>query len=145
MSFFIQTIAAFIAITAFSVYLEVPKKNLIWCGILGAIGWFIYLLCKDFGIIWATFISSLSITLISHIFARVMKGPLTVFLIPGILPLVPGAYLYRTVYELFFGTRDKMSANFMLTLEIAGVIALAIFIMDSFFILLKDTSHNKRT
>lgn len=145
MTFLIQTAAAFVAIAAFSIYIEAPKKHLIWCGILGAAGWLIYLLCRDIGIIWATFISTLAITLISHIFARALKGPVTVFLIPGILPLVPGAYLYRTVYEFFFGTREQMSLNFILTIEVAGAIALAIFIMDSVFVMLKRITDKKNS
>ena len=144
MTMLVQTAAAFVAIAAFSVYIEAPKKHLIWCGFLGALCWLIYLLCLDIGIIWATFISTLAITLISHIFARILKGPVTVFLIPGILPLVPGAYLYRTVYEFFFGTRAQMTFNFMLTIEIAGAIALAIFIMDSVFVMLKKTAERKK-
>lgn len=61
-----------------------------------------------------------------------MKAPVTVFLIAGILPSVPGAGIYRTVYYLIQGDPDTF--NPLLDLDAstrAGAIALAIFITDS--------------
>ena len=37
----------------------------------------------------ACFLSALVISLLAHIFARIFKAPVTVFLIAGILPTVP--------------------------------------------------------
>lgn len=134
----IQVISAFIAIVAFSVLMETPKRFLIHSGITGAIGWLVYLICSEhFGIIWGNFISALVIAYISHFFARRLKTPVTLFLISGILTLVPGASMYRTGYELFMGNAQAAGMYLSQTAQIAGVIALAIFIMDSFFLVLK--------
>ena len=40
----IQVAAAFMAIAAFSVAMEVPKEYLPYCGCIGAAGWFVYLI-----------------------------------------------------------------------------------------------------
>ena len=69
----------------------------------------------------------------AHNFARVFKAPVTVFLIPGILIIVPGGGLYRAAYQLFLGTWGMAKTYLMEALQIAGMIALAIFIVDSFF------------
>lgn len=134
----IQIVGAFIAIVAFSVVIETPKKFLGYCGLTGAAGWAVYLICNaHFGPIWANFISALVISLVSHLFARVLKTPVTIFLISGILTLVPGAAMYHAGYELFMGNMEAAASYLALTAQIAGVIALAIFIMDSVFQTLK--------
>lgn len=131
----IQTFGAFISTVAFSVVLRVPKKYMPYVGIGGALGWFVYLLLNKIGfvMVFSTFVAASVVALISHTFARIWKAPVTIFLISGILPLVPGLGMYRTVYQITKG--NSVTANFYLTqtLQIAGVIAIAIFIMDSIF------------
>lgn len=131
----IKIIGAFIAIFTFAVILETPRKYL-WCaGCVGAVGWFSYLVCEQMGAneFLATFWSAFVITLVSHIFARVFKTPVTVFLIAGILPTVPGAGMYRIVYYLIGHQSDLAGYYFATTLELAGVIAIAIFLVDAGF------------
>ena len=53
------------------------------------------------------------------------------FLIAGILPSVPGAGIYRTVYYLIQGDQALSMYYLVVTLHTAGAIALAIFITDS--------------
>lgn len=137
----IQIIGAFIAIVAFSIVIETPKKFLIYCGLTGAVGWAVYLAVNaGYGPIWGNFVSALVISLMSHLFARILKTPVTIFLISGILTLVPGATMYHTGYELFMGNMEEAASYLALTAQIAGVIALAIFVMDSVFQTLKKLS-----
>lgn len=129
----IKVVGAFLAIFAFAVLIETPKKYL-WCaGAIGAIGWLVYLLGASFGETMAIFLSAASIALVSHIFARVFKAPVTMFLIPGILPTVPGAGMYRIVYYIIAGDNHMASYYLTHTLEIAGAIAMAIFVVDALF------------
>ena len=87
-----QVIGAFIAIWGFSMLLEVPKKLLIHTSVIAAAGWLVYLLAEAWGIstVMAYFWSAMVISLLSHLAARILKAPVTVFLIGGILPVVPG-------------------------------------------------------
>lgn len=142
----IQIIGAFIATISLAVLLGVPRKFTLWVGLVGALGWMIYLLLGqgEEHILIRTFIAALVVSLISHSFARVMKAPVTVFLISGILPLVPGTGMYRTVYQLFIGNRSLAGQSFLLTMQMAGMIALSIFIMDSVFrVLLQKLNQQK--
>lgn len=141
----IKVIGAFIAILSFAILLETPRKYLIYAGIVGAVGWFAYLLAGKQGAneVLATFISAIAIALLSHLFARVFKTPVTVFLIAGILPTVPGAGMYRIGYYLFQGNMELTGRYITTTIEIAGAIALALFIVDAIFRMFqKDFKQN---
>lgn len=128
-------VGSFIAITGFAVLLETPKKYLPHAGLIGAVGGGIYLYCtqREMDVVLASFFSALAIAFVSHVFARVFKAPVTVFLIAGILPTVPGAGMYRTVYYIIADNREMCGYYLIQTLEIAGMIALAIFIVDTVF------------
>lgn len=125
-----QLISVFIGIIGFAILLEVQKKHLIYCGIAGTIGWAVFLMGQQFLPVGSVFFSSFCIALLSQIFARRLHCPVTVFLIPGIYPSVPGAGIYRTVYYLIMGNSALSSHYFLETLTTAGMIALGIFIVD---------------
>lgn len=133
------TIGSFLAIVCFAVLLECPKKYLLYAGIIGAVGGGVYLLSMEWktGAVIASFLSALVIALMSHTFARILHAPVTIFLIPGILPTVPGAGMYRIIYYVMAGENSKSAYYFIQTLEIAGMIALAIFVVGTFFKVLK--------
>lgn len=48
-------------------------------------------------------LASIFAAFISEIFARYLKAPVTIFITPTILPLVPGAKLYYTIEAFFQG------------------------------------------
>lgn len=131
----VQSAAAFLAIFGFSLILDVPRKFLLYTGLAGGIGWFVYLLTGECGqsTLMAAFLSSLAVAILSQLFARALKAPVTVFLVAGILPTVPGASIYRAVYYLIQGALDLSTFYLIQTLQIAGAMALAIFIVDSLF------------
>ena len=131
----IKVIGAFIAIYAFAIVLETPKKYL-WCaGVVSAVGWFVYLLSQQMGMddVMATFLSASAISIVSHIFARVFRAPVTVFLVAGILPTVPGAGMYRIASSFIAGDSAMTAQHLITTLELAGVIAIGIFLVDAVF------------
>ena len=81
----------------------------------------------------ASFWSALAAGLISHIFARILKAPVTMFLIGGILPTVPGNGIYQIMNSMLQNDRVMTGYYLTQTIEIAGAIALAIFLMDTLF------------
>ena len=129
----LQLISVFIGVIGFGIILEVPKKYLVFSGIAGAIGWAVYLLCQLLLPVGSVFFSSFCIALFSQIFARKLKCPVTVFLIPGIYPFVPGAGIYRTVYYIIVGSNSMAGHYFIETLTTAGMIALGIYVVDIFW------------
>ena len=133
-----QVIGAFLAVAAAAILLESPKKHIFTTALVGAIGWGIYLLCiETLGSVMSTYISGLVISTQSHIFSRIFKVPVTIFFLPGFFPLVPGSGMYLTVYEFIQGNTDLAQGHLQNTIQIAGMIALAIFTIDTVFKVVK--------
>ncbi len=65
-------------------------------------------------------------TIMARVFAVYRKTPVTVFLICGLFPLVPGAGIYYTAYNFIMGYNDLAVAKGIETIKIAVAIALAI-------------------
>ena len=84
-----QVLAASIGTVAFSIMYNVSKKHFIYCGICGGAGWLVYLLLLDLQEMAAVFFGALLVVVISRFFSVWRECPLTIFLVPGIFPLVP--------------------------------------------------------
>ena len=130
-----QVIGAFVAVISASITFGVSKKFLMYSGLSGAVSWLVYLVFMKMGVneLLSVFAATLVSALLSHIFARALKAPVTVFQIPAILPTVPGVGMYRTVYYMIIGDKEMTGYYFSKTLQIAGMIAIGIFIMDTVF------------
>ena len=131
----LQVVSAFVGVVTLAVLFQVPQKYLFLAGATGAAGWLVKLLMAEVleGSVFATFLAAFLVAVLSQIFARVSKAPVTVYLVAGILPLVPGIGMYRAVYYLLQSNSGQSSYYFSYTLQVAGMIALAVFIVDSFF------------
>lgn len=133
-----ESLGAFVAIFGFAMFLGVPKKYLAICGIDGAIGWFVYLIVEQYSqsSIVASFVGAVVISIGAHICARALKKPVTVFLLPANMTIVPGAGMYRIVYSII-QSDDAMTGFYLSqTLQIAGMIALAMFVVSSVWAIL---------
>lgn len=142
----IQVAGSFMAVLSFGLVLEMPKRYLGWSGLTGGVCWLVYLLVKvgAGSMLLAVFLSSLSVALMGHLFARVLRAPVSVFLVPGILPLVPGTSIYNSVYHVIRNSREQSMFYLVETLQIAGAIALAVFLMDSVFKLMVRRKRSKK-
>ena len=131
----IQVVSAFFGVLAVAIVFQVPKKYLVLTGLTGAGGWFVNLILMELtgNAIFTSFLAAFVVAIMSQIFARAFKSPVTLYLVTGILPLVPGIGMYRTVYFLLHDNREMVSYYLSYTLQVAGMIALAIFVVDSFF------------
>ena len=135
MEFIIQFIVALFATLSFAVIFSAPKKELFYCGFTGALGWIIYYIMVQFdmGVVFPSLIATLCLTIMARIFAAARSMPVTVYLLSGIFPLVPGAGI--------FNDRALSSSKGIETFEVAGAIVLGIIfgfgIPQSLFNLLK--------
>ena len=97
----LQVLAAMVGTIAFSLLFGVPTKYYPYCGLIGGAGFGVY--CAA-GAVWAPAESALAATVVVILLSRLAavweRCPLTVFLISGIFPLVPGAGVYWTVYYI---------------------------------------------
>ena len=130
-SLFVQTLAAFIGTTAFAVLFGVPRKQYFAAGIVGALGWLLYLILfrhAGMSAAIATLISTIFIGILSRIFAVVEKCPAAVFLLCGIFPLVPGAGVFWCTYYLISSQFDLSSTAGFTAAKIAIAIVLGIIL-----------------
>lgn len=139
MDILVQTISAFFATLFFSIIFNISKSELIYCGIVGCAGWFVYsiLLKIDVSMMVSNFIAAMVISLIAFFLAKKRKNPVTIYLASGIIPLVPGAGMYKTMFKMISGEYAQASKYLIETLEVAGVIAIAIAINLSFLYIKK--------
>lgn len=117
----LQVLYGFIAAAGFGIVFNVPRGSVIAAGISGAIGWFGYLIIMQIypSPIVATFVASVLIGLMGEFFAKRMKNPSTIFIIPGIIPLVPGIMSFRTIKALIDGDNELALNLAILTVGIA--------------------------
>lgn len=96
-----QVFAAMMGTIAFSLLFGVPRKYYIWCGLIGGAGWAVYVLASGYvSGAGTSFAATVVVIFLSRAAAVVNRCPVTIFLISGIFPLVPGAGIYWTVYYL---------------------------------------------
>lgn len=129
----LQIFIAFVATIAFSVLFNVPKEQYIFCGITGALGWLCYLIVNDIypSPVISSFIATFVLTFISRIFAVYRKSPVTIFLISGIFPLVPGAGIYNTAYHMIMSDNMLAFNTGIQTVKISVAISLGILFVFS--------------
>lgn len=126
----LQPLAASLGTIAFCIFFRVPMKYFPTCGLISAISWTIYLAVNTPSVItgWAVFCAALTVVLLSRFFAVRRRCPMTVFLIAGIFPLVPGAGIYNTAYAAMTGNTSLAVTNFLTAFKAAFAIAIAISI-----------------
>ena len=118
-------VESFLATLAYAVLFNVPKQYYIACGITGMAGWLLYLaMCQVTTVALASFVGTLAVVLISRIFTVRKKCPITIFLVSGIIPLVPGAGIYYTAYYLVTGQMSLAAVKGLEAVKIAFAIVL---------------------
>jgi len=122
-------IAAAIGTVAFSVLFSVPRRNYPLCGIIGGVGWLVYMLLQDvsfLGAMGATYLATVVVIILSREAAVFQKCPATMFMIPGIFPLVPGAGIYWAAYYLVTNQLEMSLASGISAVKAAFAIVLGI-------------------
>lgn len=127
-----QFLAACVGTVAFSLLFSVPREHYPLCGFIGGAGWLICWGCTNVlgaGAIAGSFFATVFITLASRIGSTVRKCPVTLFLIAGIFPEVPGIGIYRTVYYSLLENNELSLSYGRETLGIAIAMVLGIMII----------------
>jgi uncharacterized membrane protein YjjP (DUF1212 family) len=131
---YVQLPAAFIGTMGFAVLFGTPRRYYLTCGLTGMVGWAVYIMLNSqFSPAGAAFFGALAVALTSQALAIWRHCPTTVFLICGIIPLVPGGGIFWTAYHLVANhLRLAATTGFTalkVTIAIAGgiIIAAAVF------------------
>lgn len=123
---------SFLSTVTFGVITNVPRRTLFASGLTGALGWMIYISLKNANLPlgFANFMAALAIGCASIFFSRKMKIPMLIFIVPSLVPLVPGGPSYLAVREFVLGNLSQGVHYVTVVVVTAGAIA-AGFMMTS--------------
>lgn len=135
----LNSLYSFAATLGFCVIFNIKGKNLFFSSLGGAIGWLVYLVLRDLELsnTFALFLSSVALGLYSEIMARILKSPVTTFVVCALIPLVPGSGMYYTMLESIQGNISKFLETGVETFSSAGAIAVGIVFTSSISRLIK--------
>lgn len=138
---------AFIATAAFGILFQAERKTLPISGVIGAVGWVVYIYIRkdlEYDSFYAMFFATVALSLLSELAARIFKQPVTVFVIPGIIPIVPGLGMYRGMAAIIENNYDT-GVNILITTAMdASAIALGMMLMTSVFRVFKLSKDHQR-
>ena len=128
MTLFLEVAAAIGGTVAFSLLFGVPTRYYPYCGLIGGAGWLVYSIFIGRGCTSPTsaLFATIVVILLSRLFAVRERCPVTIFLISGIFPLVPGAGVYWTAYYIVTNDLARASQTGFMALKVAVAIVLGI-------------------
>lgn len=108
-NFILEIFYCFTATFFFALIMNAPKKTLVHSSITASLGYLVYeyFIIKGNPML-AFYLGTTLVAILGEIFARKFKMPATIFIFPGVIPIVPGLGLYETI--LAFVQDDISSA-----------------------------------
>lgn len=140
----LEFIFAFLGTLGFTIIFNVPLRHMPVASLIGGLGWVTYHMAIDYGttIPIACFLGACMVGLTSDMASRICKEAATIFVIPGVLPLVPGAGTYYTILAIVEGKLDEAAATGIQTLAMAGSIALGLLVIGTVVQIIRGTVAN---
>lgn len=125
-----------VAALGFAILFNVPKRALFACAACGTAGYLVRSTLIDFAsasVEAATLLSAITIAFLGVWSGKRWRAPAPVFIIPGVIPLVPGALAFRTMIGVLTlvtsqslpdqGLVAETALNLVKTVVIVGAIA----------------------
>lgn len=141
---FFEFIFAFLGTLGFAIIFNVPLRHMPVASAIGGLGWVTYHIAMYYGmtIPIACFLGACMVGLTSDIASRICKDAATIFVIPGVLPLVPGAGTYYTMLAIVEGNLEEAAATGVQTLAMAGAISLGLLVIGTVIQIIRGVSAN---
>jgi uncharacterized membrane protein YjjP (DUF1212 family) len=99
----VQVTAAGVATCLYATAAQVPRRSLVYAGLVGAGGWAILLALSNAGMSLdpATAVAAIFIGAVGTFLARHQRTHPFLYMVPGMMPLVPGLTIYQGMLYLF--------------------------------------------
>ncbi len=131
MDILISCLYAFLGCVGFCIVFEVKQfRYILVASLSGSFGWAVCLLLENAGHS-GYLIATIAVAMTAEIFARLYKCPATVFLVIGIIPLVPGSGIYYAMHHLVSGNYTSFADTAMQTAVCAGSIAVGVSVVTA--------------
>ena len=125
-----QVIALLLAALSFGVMLGLQKGKLHVALGAGVLVWGVTLLTRPLPGVHAAFLNALALSLGANLWARLTRRPAQIFLMPGLLLLVPGALSFRSLDTLLSGDAVSGVSSGADVLLIAGGIVMGLLVAN---------------
>lgn len=112
-----QVIFACISAGAFAALFHISPRHLPLAALGGLLSWAAYLLLGNLvpDLFYRILLVSILTAAYAEIVARVRKAPATLFLLPALIPLVPGSYVYYMMLSLVMSHPQDAREYLLLT------------------------------
>ncbi|MRT94370.1 threonine/serine exporter ThrE family protein [Ancylomarina sp. 16SWW S1-10-2] len=90
---------------------QVRRKDMIYGILTCIISYSVTVLLSFTGILISTFIGSITVVLVSHLFSHITRSPRHVFITQGIIMLVPGSKAFMGISTVFLGSPIESAGN----------------------------------
>lgn len=140
----IQVIMGGLGSLGFNILFNIRGRKLVIATLGGVISWAVFLLLEPLfpGEAIRFFFAAATVTVYGEVFARIEKTPTTTFLVPSIIPLIPGGSLYYTMNFALNKQWEAFSRRGYYTLQLALALAMGIIAATTVFRLV--TAARKR-
>lgn len=124
----IQIVTGALGSLGFSILFNIRGKKLVITTLGGLVSWAVFLLLEHWipGEAMRYFLAMTAISVYAEVFARIEKTPTTTFLVPSVIPLIPGSALYYTMNYALNEQWSLFIQKAFYTLELAMALALGI-------------------
>lgn len=125
---FIQIFTGYLGSLGFTVLYNIRGRKLFIAALGGLISWSVFLLLEPLfpGEALRYFFAAAAITVYAETFARIEKTPTTTFLVPAVIPLVPGGSLYYTMNYALNKQWSEFAHKAFYTVQLALCLAVGI-------------------
>ncbi len=130
---------SFIASIAFGVQFNIRFRHMLAAGIGAALTQLIFtgFEMSGLGQMICYFFAASAVSVYAELMARRLHVPVNMYLVIGIIPLVPGGNMYNTMISLVGGDIDSFSHLFAEAVGIAGSIAMGVFAVSAIMRLIR--------
>lgn len=124
----IQILMGGLGSLGFGILFHIQGRRLVIAALGGLMSWTVFLALAPLLPSEAVryFFASAAVTVYAEIFARIVKTPTTTFLVPSLIPLIPGGALYYTMNYALNEQWNAFADKAIYTLELALALALGI-------------------
>lgn len=145
MSAIIQILTGTLGTLGFNILFHIRGKKLVLATLGGMISWAVFLALEPVlpSEAMRYFISAATITVYGEILARLEKTPTTTFLVPSIIPLIPGSALYYTMNYALNKQWSQFAQQAFYTLQLALSLAVGIIAVTTAVRLLTALLHKR--
>lgn len=123
-----QILMGYLGSLGFNILFNIRGRKLLIASLGGGISWTVFLLLEPLlpGEAIRYFLSAAAVTVYGEVFARIEKTPTTTFLVPSVIPLIPGGSLYYTMNYALNRQWAEFSQRGFYTLQLALALAVGI-------------------